>query len=246
VKITVMTVSFDRWFKFILYLQSQRANMPYVPSSSRHMQGAKRPRFSGRPMRSNRTKRAKPVTAPQLSKALVSQKQIKFYPSSISASGASGVPNGGLIANSSEVGMGTTDVSRIGDTINIQRWAGRFAIHPGTVGDLSLVRLVWFQWFPDTTLASPSVGDILNGTHYQSFMNYDRRSQYHILKDQTFALSSDHALQGMFDLKPKRAKAEYYNSTTTGSGQLFIIAISDDGATPYPALYLQSMMTFYD
>lgn len=209
------------------------------------MPGVKRTPGKGRRMPLKYTKKAN-ATKTFVRKYVNSTKQVKSYGASYTLpAGAGGVTSSGQLQTFSDVSIGTADTQRVGDMITYQRWAGRYSFAPGTAGDQTMIRMIWFQWHPDTTLAAPTVATVMESANYNVPTNFDRRQQFTVLKDVMFGLDTTKRTHGTYDLAPSRKKAQYFEGANTGSNHLYLLTISD-GATPFPRLDFVSSVTYYD
>lgn len=93
----------------------------------------------------------------------------------------------------------STDITRIGDLITLKNLRIRISIFPNPLNVIRYryVRVVIFQWKPNSALAAPVATalfqtDPVPGTiTYNSFWGRDTRTQYKVLFDRTFILSGD-------------------------------------------------------
>jgi len=169
---------------------------------------------------------------------------------------------GALTGAPFDVPQGDTDITRDGDRL---QWAGkidfRFSLqHPlGTSPPESIVRLILFQWHPNST---PVISSILltgptGASDVWSTHSHDNRQMFRILFDRTFHLVGNAAaattpnttLTQIFrrfrvSLKKARKYAQYTGGTLTGTNRIFLIYISD-AATLLRPTFTYSTKTFF-
>jgi len=141
--------------------------------------------------------------------------------------------------------QGDTDTNRRGDKLKLLslKWNGEFILAPVANVPLNgLVRIIFFQWHPDTTYRIPLVGDILSGAAtFSSHYNHDQGSNYSIFYDRSFIVSQNTSLakivRGRISFKKKKGMMKFVKrtikydaATTSGSDHIFVLAIADNNA----------------
>lgn len=124
----------------------------------------------------------------------------------------------GLVATVSAVPQGTTDVTRIGDSINCVSLEMRGQIVAATGTDA--LRLLVFYYKPSFSVNPPLITDILEATPYvnSSYMwDEARAKEYTVILDRTFtsSLVAEDLDTFAFKIPLKGHKIQYRNASTT-------------------------------
>lgn len=193
------------------------------------------------------------ATRKTVKRMIANRIETKFY---TNETAYSAITNSGLIIQLNEIGIGSDEGQRVGDSITMQRVDGFFRFRSGLV-NTSVMRAIIFWWCMETP-GGPAVTDILDspnvGTQFavSSVYNHRLHGRYKILYDKTFVLTTASTNnmtpsqlvvsvggtpQIMFR---KRIKLGNKKGVYTGSagnsdmtkGALYLLFISDqDGAT---------------
>lgn len=154
------------------------------------------------------------------------------------------------IVDVSAVPQGDSDLSRDGDQLTLQNMQ---MIHNWSNGDdNNRVRLVVFQWFPNTV---PVVGDILDTTigfvpDYP--IKSDARDSFKILFDTTTTLNAAYTGGTVFSptrkttLRNMKKKMQFANATTIGSNKIYTAWMSDSSVAPHPGIQVYTRLNFID
>lgn len=163
----------------------------------------------------------------------------------------SGVSTSGAIIDLSAVSQGDTDTTRDGDSITASTLGYRYFWQNGD--DTNACRLIFFQWYPQTT---PTVTDILLttvGNGVQFMYHTDKADMYKILYDSTDTLSVYTASGGSVlgspnigKIKIPKRKIQFQAGTTTGSNKIYALVLSDSGATSHPGPNLMTRLNYMD
>lgn len=194
----------------------------------------------------------------QVKRIVNSSQETKFY--DISSSGAS-VSSTGTITSLTSIAQGTTDITRVGDSISLMRmmWSGVL-----TVGDqFNIVRVILFQWKPNDNVA-PALADLLlNGPSgspdVYSFYNHDLRGQFHIMSDRTYSLIGN-GTSSSIPFQPKTQiliahnkglsvglkKVQYQGGTTVGTHKIYVLTLSDSSAVAHPIITYNARIYYKD
>jgi len=181
--------------------------------------------------------------------------EVKYHRTDNSTTIPTGAPT---IVALSDVVQGTTDITRIGDSITLQSLEGRYYFSArsnagNTINYVSpsYTRCMIVQWFPST---STVVGtDILQTSYVLDFPTHDTRQQFRVLYDKMFhvtAGTSDQARMGSFRVsfnKSRSKKIQYVGGGTTGSNKIFALFWSNnDGVASVPSYSMCCKLTFSD
>jgi len=170
-----------------------------------------------------------------------------FGPTSVTSAGA----NLSLI----NVTQGNTVSTRDGDVGRIERLYVNFSVDSANIDIFTRMRVIIFQWFPNTTIGSPTTTTLLETATLLSMYNFQYSHQYHIVKDFFFALSGlagapTASTAGVFgneiDISSCKKFLEWTPTTAFGSNQLFVFYISDSALAPFPNLTFSSRVVFTD
>lgn len=149
--------------------------------------------------------------------------------------------------------QGTGDSgNRIGDKIIVRDAMVNFFVTYGS-DTYNFVRVIMFQWHPIST-STPASGDILqdisSASTPMSPYIHDKRKQFRVLADQivrpVFPTSPPMVTPVMQLRCRKPIKVGYTNAGTSGEGHIFLLVISDSGATGHPGVYWYSRLEYTD
>lgn len=162
----------------------------------------------------------------------------------------SGYDYGGVVVSLSDVPAGTTDLTRVGDSLSIRsiRVMGKILSADTT----NTYRIIVFQWLDDQTptpanvLSSVYVGTV-NGVNSPYY--HDQRKKFRVLWDKRFNVDNVSHAQQLFDTKhlfPSTKKISFNAGGTTGNAKIYMLLISDSGAAPHPTLDFVSQLSYND
>jgi len=205
---------------------------------------------------SKKSSQLTPLQRRQVKRLIKAPMEHKYYEHNVSLVGA---PSSGLFVQTSTIPQGDTDGTRDGDKLTLTSMNVSGSVYCGDV--TNIVRLIFLQWRPPT---SPSLTDILgkgaDGTNVDvySLYNHDKRSQFKILFDRSWSLAGYGTTSSPYgqdteklfrvNISKKLVKdLQYVNgSSTSGSNQIFYIALSDSIATPNPTFTFVMRMNYVD
>lgn len=160
----------------------------------------------------------------------------------------------GTLADMFAPTQGTADANqRVGDKVKLR--SSRISIKM-TCGDtVNFVRIILFQWYPNTNLSVPTVGTILFdiSTADRAIVSpyvFDYQNQYHIIYDKVFTLATTgnnyiRTVTFKPNLKYVKKGIEFTAASVNGSNKLYMIAISDSVLDPDPSVFAY-WRVFYD
>lgn len=169
--------------------------------------------------------------------------------------------NGGIDANTlvrlSSIGVGTSDSLRVGDkckpiSVSVSFWA-----KPSSTNFAydSVIRLILFQWHPDSGRDPPSLNEILMGTRNGlaqmplSPMNHDGRAQFSILAQKTVLVGGgeDRIITGRMYSQKLRG-IEFRAGGNEGLQHIYLLVVSNQtaGLTQEPEVYIDTRVNFTD
>lgn len=208
-----------------------------------------------RKRRTFRRRGGKKLATQRYVKATIAKElELKYYQDSASLSGQI-ISTTAFIWNISPVPQSGTnvgppypssDTTRIGDKIKLKRVVVKMNIQCSQVavaGATDDVRIIMFQWYPNTSLAVPALSDILFNTTAsticQSFYNHDKANQHQILYDKRFRLlGATNTSQKDITVKPSKRRLkftkkqiEFTAGGNTASNHLYIMMVADKAVT---------------
>lgn len=163
------------------------------------------------------------------------------------------VTTAGLMSNTlfSPV-QGNTFLNRDGDEVKYDRIRidGDIVVASTT----NALRTILFKWHQDTAVEVPVALDIVdtrgiylgaaNAPFSDIQFNQAKKKKFTVLSDQLHYVDQGNQIV-RFRIHQKLAgKALFNEGVSTGKNQLFLLAISDDGAVSYPGLAYVSEITF--
>jgi len=157
----------------------------------------------------------------------------------------------GTVAAFNVPSVGTANTERIGSKYKVINFQGNWA---ASVGDqYNLVRLMIFQWRPDSNLDSPSLAKLFEHTslpHISCYVAEKRaRKKFKVLYDRTVATSTNgpEVLVSNIAIRGDQiAATEIEPATSTGTNKLFYCVVSDSVAVTHPGIILSAVYYFED
>lgn len=193
----------------------------------------------------------KPVTrkeVKQIIKRVAETKYLNFHADLVS------VPSTGYINRMSTIAQGQTDSTRIGDKLRYKSMElrGEFIGADTT----QLVRLILFVWKPDSNADAPAaLSDVLHGTYTGSNevpmapYTHDLRSNFTILRDKTYALSTAGRPSVQFHWKLNNVRGKELKLIAAGNegkNHIYMMAVSDSDVASHPTLSVISQLSYTD
>jgi len=168
--------------------------------------------------------------------------------SSVSTSGA-------ILPGLSGPSQGVALNQRTGDVIYLEKMYITYTVNAANTDVFSSFRVIIFQWHPNSALAAPTVADILQNSSYNVYAMYDWNfsNQYTILYDRIHSMagiataptaSTNQVWSGEITLARAVKRSVFQLGTTFGSEQLYCLAISDSGVTPFPVFTIGTRITY--
>jgi len=155
------------------------------------------------------------------------------------------------------VAAGNTVNTRVADTGRMRRFYTNFNIEQVNADVYSRTRVIFFQWHPNTAIALPVAGEVLQDpTFIESMYNWDYSGQaFTVLADfvaPSVGLASsvtDNTNLAFYGEIPLRKNGfdpfiQWNAGASTGSNQIFVLYISDSAIAPFPILNIASRTTF--
>lgn len=139
--------------------------------------------------------------------------------------------------------LGTTDYERIGDKTTIRSIKIRLQFTIATGDAYNMLRLIIFQWYPNSSQVTPVVSNILasimgSSDSYLSFYVHDLQNQYHVLYDKTMYVDNvrnqQYTLIKKLKLKYAKKTLNFLAGTTEASNHVYVLLLSDSTAATHP------------
>jgi hypothetical protein len=190
----------------------------------------------------------KPVTKKQVEAMIKGQQETKFLDivNSITAN------YGGTVVALTDLGQGTTNITRIGNNITVRNL--RFRYHLTCADSYNLVRVIIFRWHERFSLDPPDSSDILELVNSTNAVNapytFNERDAFTILFDKTETLVLSTSVntayvQGV--LKVSQQPVQYFGSSTTDIlNGLYFLVISDSSVTTHPGMNYYFRLEYTD
>ncbi len=167
-----------------------------------------------------------------------------------------------VITSLCDIVAGDEDIDRNGDRINYTKLHLKYQIDANVAATLQqhYVRVIVFQWLPNTSLTSPTMTNLLTPDGftttitYQSAQGHDTRDMWRILYDTTHCLVGGGSIatskssvwyDGDINLGPAIKHLQFSGGSTNGTNKLFIGFLSS-AATQQPTIYWNSKLNFRD
>lgn len=206
--------------------------------------GARRKTFRGKRSVVRRKKTVRQI-ATSAAKQVINRSAEKKY-LDLTATNPASVSGG--IFQLNDIPVGTSDTTRIGDTIMIKKLYMSLNMH---VADTSNhFRVIVFVWKNNTVpLASEIMADSSLGTAYavNAPYNHDRRSLFKVLYDKTYGLYADRPVVHFKKSIKLNLKVQYNaGSSTACSNAIWMLYISDSGAVAHPTADSYTRLEYTD
>lgn len=211
-----------------------------------------------------------PVQKQQVKAILGSKIESKYFISGYQNT----VSNAGTVVDLSLIGQGVGSAERTGDKVNLSRVSLIYQVNCSTGGAFAsadaynALRLILFRWKDDSGNYFPTVADILSlpaahGDLVMAAYFLDQGENFHIVYDKVVTVfnspvytgtgvnveaGANHSwCSGMMEVSNLGPRViEFEGAGTTGSGKLFMLAVSDSTFTPHPNLTLTTQLKYTD
>ena len=172
----------------------------------------------------------------------------------LSTSEALTVDYNGVIRKLSGTIQGGADYQRVGDQITCRSITVRFA-PTNTADTFNICRMILFRWTQDDNVTSPYASSILDSTGYTTaplsgwFFDAMRAKKFKVLYDKSFDTNADLSVASNFPRKVHiklNSKVNYFNATANGTGNIYMLLISDSSIAPHPIINYASQLFYVD
>lgn len=191
----------------------------------------------------------------EVKRLIAVRQELKFY---VSQTSVQTVSSSGVLFQLTNMAQGDTDQDRDGDRLMLKKFFVRGAVQYADV--TNLFRIIFFQWKPAST---PTISSILlpgpsTAPDVWSSYAHDSRQQFNILWDKTWHLEGNASAatapltpssQKLFKVSISRRFAkqlQYAGGTTTGTNQIYYLAVSDSAAVSHPTVTMSVKFHFTD
>lgn len=224
-------------------MKRTRADFDQSDASASYNISQRRRSLKSRRPSKKRSKKTKALTRKDVRKEILKIAEKKF----INGTNSAGIDFSGTVTSISDVAQGDTDNTRDGDNLYLTSLQLRWSV---VLGDsTNLARIIVFQWKPNST---PTTGDILITTGSTaaplSAYNHDTRQSYRILSDSLVALNAAETMKAgtSFVVNFPVKQIQYTGSGTTGTNKLYLLALSDSGASSHPTFTYYYKLNYRD
>jgi len=197
--------------------------------------------------KSKETKVVSKSEVKQIVKSLLKEVQeLKIF---VSQNTGISIDFGGTVTDLSAVTQGDTDVSRDGDRIQLVEWSFRWVAQ--VADTYNLVRLILFQWIPDSNSVTPTVTNVIqtNGTVNGpiSYKSIDFVKDVYVLYDKLVFVDTYHPIvPNHVVIKKFHDRQMQFTGATSRTNGLYMLTISDSAAATHPAVQYYSTIRFTD
>lgn len=198
-------------------------------------------------------RRFKRKSAEQQSKAMIrsvltNEVAEKKY---LTATSNDSISANGTVTSLTDVGVGDTDVQREGNEITISSMYLSWVVAASDV--YNCVRIIVFQWLPNTAALAPAANLILETTASVispiSSYRHNTRKLYRILADETVCVNSASKVSvagSILVTQFPHRDCQFEDASTSGKNKIFMLTISDSTAVTHPTMEWCSKLTFRD
>lgn len=162
---------------------------------------------------------------------------------------ATSVDYAGFVQDMSAITQGDSDITRDGDRVQLMEWTFKWVAE---VGDTyNLMRVILFQYIPDSNLGTPLVTNIIqtnasvNGPI--SYKSIDYVKQIYVLYDRVVHVNTYHPIEiNSVVIRKFHDKQMQFTGATTRTNGLYFMVISDSAAATHPKINYYSTIRFTD
>jgi len=190
----------------------------------------------------------KNVTKKQVEDMIKGEQEVKF----IDVVNATTISYAGTVIALSDVGNGTTNITRIGNSIIPRKLELRLTM--SCADAYNVMRVIIFRWGLRFSVDPPDASDILELVSSTNAVNspyaYNERSAYKIIFDQVYTMvlsQSDNIKYANISLKMKQKAVNYFGASTSDiMNGYYVLFISDSSVTTHPGMNYYSRLTYTD
>jgi len=190
----------------------------------------------------------KSVTKRQVEQMIRGEQEIKF----LDVVNSTTASYGGTVIALSDMGQGTTNVTRIGNKIMPRKLSFRATLR--AADSYNVVRTIIFRWNQRFSTDPPDSSDVLelvNSTNaVNSPLTFNLSAEYKVLYDNVEVLvlsTSTNTAYLKVDLTLKQKEISYFGSSSTDVlDGMYVLFISDSSVTTHPSIDYYSRLRFTD
>lgn len=199
-----------------------------------------------RPSRKRRRKTSRKSVRAICKRVIRSTAEKKFVNDGLNPAG---VDFNGTLWNINPPIVGTSAITRIGDSVNAHMLEVRGTWLVGST--TNQVRFMVIKWRPDNATDVPLAQDFfpLVGAPAAPLSNRNPSvitSRFQVLADRTMTLHQANPIRDFSLRIYLKHKMKFNTGLQTGKGMLYIVAVSDDGVIPHPSFSWFSKLTYTD
>jgi len=167
------------------------------------------------------------------------------------------IGTGGTLANQTLIPQGVGNSQRVSDEVYLRRLLFTWQVVQLNTDIYGDVRIILFQWHPNTAIATPTLASILQNTTGNGLWtayNWQERDQYTVIYDEVVsaaglataptASSNQRALN--IRLTPPRRKMVFALASTAASNSVWLLQVSDSAIAPFPVMTYNLRIEYVD
>lgn len=159
------------------------------------------------------------------------------------------------VVDLTDLNQNVTGVGRIGNEIDVKNVEMIYNLIVNSTDAINTFRVLIFQWHPNNAVDLPQTAEIFDfasaGVGWECYapFNHDKRKLFTIYYDKVHSGSygSD---SGAKNFRKKRIgpfkPTQYDYAVNTGTNHIYLLYISDSGATPHPSINISLGMKYKD
>jgi len=171
---------------------------------------------------------------------------------------ANSIGSGATIFGLSIIPQGDTQSTRVGDFAQPLRLIFNYSLYTVNSDIVTTVRLIFFRWHVHSAFGAPNVVNLLEApgsSNVLSHINFQYQNDFDILWDRQYQASgittaptvnSNFGATGLEIPLGAHHEIEFALGATTGTDNLYLLAISDSALTPFPILNFSTRLYFED
>jgi len=190
----------------------------------------------------------KPVTKKQVEQMIRGEQELKF----IDTVNATTISYAGSVIALSDVGQGTSNITRIGNDITPRKleWRITFACADA----YNVLRFIVFRWNQRFSVDPPDPSDILQVVSSSNAVNapytFDERAAFKIIHDETVTMvlsTSRNTIEVKGDIRLKQKNVDNFGTSTTDvMNGYYCLFISDSSAVSHPGINYYFRLVYAD
>lgn len=217
-------------------------------------------------------KQAKRVLSPAQARAVARMIDRELETKRISLHSNGTIAVTGTLTLISNIAQGVTNITRVGEYVRLKRLLLNWRVNAPSGGlftaadNYNNVRIVVFRWKLSDAAVSPAIGNILEPTATDptvALYNFDQAERFQVLYDKRVTVFNTAVYNGSgIDTRPgpdhskvnekpiyvglNNMPIEFEGNTATGTGQIYLLMVSDSAFSPHPAVAVEAAIEYID